>query len=65
MITTQVKVKTGNKKRMVAIGKGRPEICPTRRRRIHITVTSTGDGWETWTCRDGHVNEFRVMGGLN
>jgi hypothetical protein len=62
MITTQVKVKTAGKKRMMAIGRGRPEICPTCRKRIHITVTSTGDGWESWQCAEGHVNEYRIMG---
>lgn len=65
MNTVNVKVKTAVRKRMMAIGRGRPEICPTCRKRTHITVTSTGDGWESWRCADGHVNEYRIMGGLN
>ena len=53
-------------KRIIAIVKRKRGTCPTCKRLTTITITNTGDGWESWKCEEnGCVNEYQIYGRVN
>lgn len=61
------KQQTSNKvKRMMAVGQSSRRMCPTCGAFTWVTVTTTGDGLERWTCsKNGCLRTFSIGNRVN